>query len=168
MANSQIKPACLRGIGAIRFPTLCSAGAIVIGSILVGVAGLMTATPALAEVAVLQGLDKVTARISTLDAPIGEAVQFGSLEITAESCQKAPPEETPESAAFLEIVDVRPDSESVQLFNGWMYASSPAVSAMEHPVYDVWVIDCKSDEDIAAEEARKAEEAAQGETEAAE
>ena len=57
----------------------------------------------------------------------------------------APPEEPPESAVFVEIVDVRPDSPSVPLFTGWMFASSPAVSALEHPVYDVWVIDCKPD-----------------------
>jgi len=127
-----------------------------------------TAAPAAAEVAVLQGLDKVTARISTFDAPAGEPVQFGSLEITARSCQKTPPEEPPESAAFLEIVDVRPDSESVALFSGWMYASSPAVSAMEHPVYDVWVVDCKSDEQYRAEQAKKAEQAAEGEAKPAE
>ena len=105
--------------------------------------GLAWPATAAAEVAVLQGLDKITARISTFEAPAGEVVHFGSLEIVAQSCQKTPPEEPPESAAFLEIVDVRPDSESVALFSGWMYASSPAVSALEHPVYDVWVVDCK-------------------------
>lgn len=99
-----------------------------------------------AESAVLQGLDKITARISTFEAPVGQPARFGSLEITVRRCQKAPPEEPPESAAFLEIVDVRPDSPEVLLFSGWMFASSPAVSALEHPVYDVWVIDCTSDE----------------------
>ena len=92
--------------------------------------------------AVMQGLDKITARISTFHAPLGELVRFGSLEIVARTCYKTPPEEPPESTAFLEIVDVRPDAPSVALFSGWMFASSPAVSALEHPVYDVWVIDC--------------------------
>ena len=96
-----------------------------------------------AEVAVLQGLDKITARISTFEVPVGEAARFGSLEIVVRRCRKTPPEEPPESTAFLEIVDVRPDSPAVRLFTGWMFASSPAVSALEHPVYDVWVIDCK-------------------------
>ena len=96
------------------------------------------------EVAVLQGLDKITARISTFDAPIEAIARFGSLQITARTCHKRPPEEPPESAAFLEIVDVRPDSAAVEVFTGWMFASSPALSAMEHPVYDVWVIDCKN------------------------
>ena len=93
--------------------------------------------------AILQGLDKTTARVSTIEAPLDEPARFGTLEIVARACHKKPPTETPESAAFLEIVDVRPDSPSVQVFTGWMFASSPAVSAMEHPVYDVWVTDCR-------------------------
>ena len=105
------------------------------------------AGPVWAETAVLQGLDKITARISTFEAPVNVAARFGSLEIVARRCLKTPPEEPPESAAFLEIVDVRPDSPSVPLFTGWMFASSPAVSALEHPVYDVWVVDCKAGAD---------------------
>ncbi len=98
-----------------------------------------------AETAVLQGLDKITARISTFEVPVNQTAEFGSLEITVRRCDKTPPEEPPESAAFMEIVDARPDSPSVLLFSGWMFASSPAVSALEHPVYDIWVIDCKPD-----------------------
>lgn len=108
---------------------------------------------AAAETAVLQGLDKTTARISTFEAQVDQSVRFGSLEVVARRCYKTPPEEPPESAAFLEIVDQRPDAEAVQVFSGWMFASSPAISAMEHPVYDVWVIDCK-------QPASEAEEAA--------
>jgi hypothetical protein len=105
--------------------------------------GVLLAREAAAEVAVLQGLDKTTARISTFEAPVDQAVRFGSLEVMARRCHKTPPEEPPESAAFLEIVDQRPDTDAVTVFTGWMFASSPALSAMEHPVYDVWVIDCK-------------------------
>ncbi len=94
--------------------------------------------------AVLQGLDKVTARISTIEAPVGREVRFGTLRILVRSCQKRPPEEPPESAAFLEIEDVRPGEDPVRLFAGWMFASSPALHALEHPVYDVWVKDCRS------------------------
>ncbi len=115
---------------------------------LVGAVALAAgAVPALGQqnvAAVLQGLDKTTARVSTIDAPIGGITRFGTLEIVARACHKKPPTETPESAAFLEIVDVRPDSPSIEVFSGWMFASSPAVSAMEHPVYDVWVIDCRA------------------------
>jgi len=93
--------------------------------------------------AVLQGLDKTTARVSTVEAPVGGIARFGTLEIVARACHKKPPTEPPESAAFLEITDVRPDSPAVRVFSGWMFASSPALSALEHPVYDVWVVDCR-------------------------
>ncbi|MFQ5466713.1 MAG: DUF2155 domain-containing protein [Kiloniellaceae bacterium] len=102
------------------------------------------ASPGAPAAAVLQGLDKTTARVSTFEAPIGGVARFGTLAIAARACEKKPPTEPPESAAFLEIVDVRPDSPAVKVFEGWMFASSPAVSAMEHPVYDVWVIDCRA------------------------
>ncbi len=96
--------------------------------------------------AVLQGLNKITARVSEIEAPIDEVVRFGTLEITARTCYKAPPEEPPESASFLEIVDVKPGEAQVDLFSGWMFASSPALSALEHPVYDIWVLDCREAE----------------------
>ena len=111
-------------------------------------AGLLPGV-ARAETAVLQGLDKITARISTFEAAVNQSAQFGSLEITVRRCDKTPPEEPPESAAFMEVVDNRPDSPSVVLFSGWMFASSPAVSALEHPVYDVWVIDCIAEQTAA-------------------
>lgn len=96
------------------------------------------------QLVVLQGLDKVTARISTFEAPVDQPVRFGVLEITARSCDRTPPEEPPESAAFLEIREVRRDEGlSIDLFSGWMFASSPALSALEHPIYDVWVLECK-------------------------
>ena len=90
----------------------------------------------------LQGLDKVTARVTTIEAQLNQPVRFGTLEIVARRCFKRPPEESPESAAFLEIREVREGEPPQQLFVGWMFASSPALSALEHPVYDVWVKDC--------------------------
>ena len=92
--------------------------------------------------AILQGLDKVTARVSKIEAPLHRLVRFGTLEVIVRACQKTPPEEPPESAAFLEIRDAKPGEATVALFTGWMFASSPALSALEHPVYDVWVLDC--------------------------
>lgn len=94
--------------------------------------------------AVLQGLDKVTARVSTIEAPVGDTVIFGALEIIVRTCDKRPPEDPPESAAFIDIWEVQQGEPAVSLFRGWMFASSPALSAMEHPVYDVWVLDCKN------------------------
>jgi hypothetical protein len=93
--------------------------------------------------AVLQGLDKITARISKLEAPVGKSVRFGTLTINVRACRKRPPEEPPESAAFLQIDERRPgDAQTQRIFSGWMFASSPALAALEHPVYDVGVLDC--------------------------
>lgn len=94
------------------------------------------------NVAVLQGLDKVTARISEFRADIGESVTFGTLEITARACVKKPPDEPPESSVFLEIREKQKGEQVKLLFSGWMFASTPGLSALQHPVYDVWVLDC--------------------------
>jgi hypothetical protein len=111
---------------------------------------LALAASARAEtVAVLQGLDKTTARISKFEAPVGKSVRFGTLVITVRDCVKHPPEEEPESAAFLQIDEVRQGDPttvvSERVFSGWMFASSPALSALENPIYDIGVLDCKSD-----------------------
>jgi len=94
------------------------------------------------DAVILHGFDKITARVSELRIPLNENYRFGSLEIVARYCRKRPPEETPEVTAFLEISDVQPGKEPQRLFTGWMFASSPALSALEHPVYDVWVTSC--------------------------
>ena len=77
-------------------------------------------------------------------ARVGETVRFGTLEIIARACDKRPPEEPPESAAFLDVWELRRGEPPTSVFRGWMYASSPALSALEHPVYDVWVLDCRN------------------------
>ena len=104
------------------------------------VAGPAAAIPM--DTVLLQGLDKITARVSQIKVPVGGTVTFGALQITARACDKHPPEEAPEAAAFLEVVEVKPDEKPVQRFSGWMFASSPALSALEHPVYDLIVLDC--------------------------
>jgi hypothetical protein len=96
------------------------------------------------QTAVLQGLDKVTARVTTLRTSIGGTVRFGTLEVIVRHCDKRPPEETPESAAFLDIWEVRPGEAPLDLFRGWMFASSPGLNALEHPVYDIWLLDCEN------------------------
>ena len=93
--------------------------------------------------AVLQGLDKITARVSSFSVDVGETAHFGTLLITLRACREAPPIDPPEAAAFLEVKEVRPDEQPEALFSGWMFASSPALSALEHPVYDVWVTACR-------------------------
>lgn len=107
-------------------------------------AGPVAAASGDMSVAVLQGLDKITARITKIEAPLGTPVMFGTLEIVARRCVSRPPEEPPESTAFIEITERQPGEEAKALFAGWMFASSPAVSSMQHPVYDVWVVSCKN------------------------
>lgn len=92
--------------------------------------------------AVLRTLDKVTARVSTVYAPVGGTIHFGSLAVTIDVCDKRPPEEPPESAAFVQIVENRAGQEPIDVFRGWMFASSPGLSPLQHPVYDLWVLDC--------------------------
>ncbi len=94
------------------------------------------------DTAVLQALDKVTARVSTFDAQVNEIVRFGALAIRVRHCDRTPPEERPESTAFVEIDELKPGEEASVLFTGWVFASSPAVHAVEHPVYDVWLLEC--------------------------
>jgi hypothetical protein len=98
---------------------------------------------------VLRGLDKVTARTRDFEIAIGESLDFGALTVSVQYCRKRPPEETPETYAFLEIIDRRTDGFGVDtdgetVFSGWMFASRPAQNPLEHPVYDVWVLDCRA------------------------
>lgn len=94
---------------------------------------------------VLRGLDKITGRLSTMTVNVGEKTTFGALDIYARVCYAHPPEETPENAAFLDIVEKKEEGQ-LKLFSGWMFSSSPALSAMDHAVYDVWVIKCQGDQ----------------------
>ncbi len=119
----------------------------------------MLAVPAWADVdlprdiARLQGLDKQTARVSTFDVVVGETIAFGSLMITPRACYEAPPTESPESAVYLEIDDLPPQRRREEAFRGWMFASSPALSALEHVRFDVWVLDCLERVEVAPETA---------------
>ncbi len=111
--------------------------------VLVGSAASAADDMTLEPTAVMQGLDKITARVSRFEAPVGRPVTFGSLVIVVRDCQKSAPEERPENAAFVEIGEIHPGEGKVQLFSGWMFSSSPARSALDHPVYDVNLLECK-------------------------
>ena len=95
----------------------------------------------------LQALDKITARISTLDAAVGTPFRYGSLQIVIHACTYRPPTMAPEHAALMEIrnIDHLGQVADEPMFKGWMFASSPALNALEHPVYDVSVLACKKD-----------------------
>lgn len=94
--------------------------------------------------AAVQGLNKITARVSSFDILKDEIKIFGNLEVKLLKCWKSPPEEKPESKALLKIWEQIPGEEKKEIFFGWMFASSPTVSALEHPVYDITVIECKN------------------------
>ncbi|MGB8843857.1 MAG: DUF2155 domain-containing protein [Aliidongia sp.] len=99
--------------------------------------------PEIISGAELQALDKISARVTKFSVPFGQAVNFGTLSISVKDCRRTPPEEEPETAAFLDIEEYRPGGATPQkLFHGWMFASSPALNPLEHPVYDLWVLDC--------------------------
>lgn len=93
--------------------------------------------------ATLRALDKITAKTIDIDIGVDGVASFERLDITLRTCNKRPPEEPPEVTAFLEINENSLTGEKTRVFMGWMFASSPGLNALEHPVYDVWVIDCK-------------------------
>ena len=94
--------------------------------------------------AVFSGLDKITGRIISFDVAINETVQFGALQVTPRVCYTRPPTETPNTDAFIEVDEITLQGEIRRLFTGWMFAASPGLHAIEHPIYDVWLADCKN------------------------
>lgn len=104
-------------------------------------------------IARLQSIDKVTARTLTFEVNVGSTVKFGSLYIKLQACRKAPDIEEPESAAFMQIWEVSDEDTEREkanwVYSGWMFASSPGLAAMDHPIYDVWVLECKDAEKAA-------------------
>ena len=93
--------------------------------------------------AVFSGLDKITGRIISFDVAINETVQFGALQVTPRVCYTRPPTETANTDSFLEVDEITLQGEIKRLFTGWMFAASPGLNAIEHPIYDVWLSDCK-------------------------
>ena len=95
------------------------------------------------QVAVFAALDKVTARISKLPVPLNETQVFGSLKVTPRVCYSRPPDEQPKTTTFVEVEEVMLDGQQKRLFSGWMFADSPGLNAVEHPVFDVWLTGCE-------------------------
>jgi hypothetical protein len=93
--------------------------------------------------AVFSGLDKITGRIITFDVAINETVRFGALEVTPRACYTRPPTENSQTDGFVEVDELTLQGELRRIFSGWMFAASPGLNAVEHPIYDVWLADCK-------------------------
>ncbi|SFI93095.1 hypothetical protein SAMN04515648_2014 [Phyllobacterium sp. CL33Tsu] len=101
-------------------------------------------------IAVFSGLDKITGRITTFDVYIGETVQFGALQLTPRVCYTRPDTEAPKTDTFVEVDEITLDRKIRRIFSGWMFADSPGLNAVEHPVYDVWLKSCKQKSDVPA------------------
>ena len=94
------------------------------------------------NMAELQAMDKITGRVSIIDVPVGGQITFGSFSIVVRSCKTKTEEEVPENFAFIDVTDKSFNNEEYNIFKGWMLSSSPAVNAVEHPIYDVWLLKC--------------------------
>ena len=101
------------------------------------------------RVAEFSGIDKITGRIITFDVYIDETVQFGALQVTPRVCYSRPVTETPKTTSFLEVDEITLDRKIRRIFTGWMFADSPGLNAIEHPVYDIWLKDCKMESEVA-------------------
>ncbi|MBK1866125.1 DUF2155 domain-containing protein [Aestuariivirga sp. YIM B02566] len=109
---------------------------------------LVLAAPANAErisnpIAVFAGLDKITGLTTTFEAKIGEEKRFGGLYVKADACYTRDITEEPKTTSFVEVEEIEPDDSRKKIFSGWMFAESPGLSAVEHPIYDVWLTGCR-------------------------
>lgn len=102
------------------------------------------------QLAVFNGLDKITGRIVSFEVAINETVQFGSLQLTPRACYTRPPTEAPNTTAFIEVDEISAESGAERLFTGWVFAASPGLHGIEHPVYDIWLTDCQGGTAVAA------------------
>ena len=100
------------------------------------------------KVAEFSGLDKITGRITSFDVYVDETVQFGALQVTPRVCYTSPPNVPPRTDGFIEVDEITLDREIRRIFTGWMFADSPGLNAVEHPVYDVWLTGCKTDSTV--------------------
>ncbi len=102
------------------------------------------------DVAVLQWLDKVTARLNTVAVPVGTSRRIETLTVKVYGCRRRPPRYPPESAAFIKVWEDLPQRQPEEIFSGWMFASSPSLNPLEHPTFDVWLIKCVRDNEVDA------------------
>ncbi len=102
------------------------------------------------KVAVFSGIDKITGRIITFDVFIDETVQFGALQVTPRVCYSRTPSDAQKTTSFIEVDEITLERKIRRIFTGWMFADSPGLNAVEHPVYDVWLVHCQMDSSAAS------------------
>jgi hypothetical protein len=139
---------------AKRFLTTCLTLVPLLGLAFFGLAGSGRAQPIANPVATFAGLDKITGRITRFDVYIDETVLFGALEITPRACYNRPSTEAQRVSAFLEVDQRSLTGVSKRIFTGWMFADSPALNAVDHAIYDVWLIECRTSTDVPPPDAR--------------
>jgi hypothetical protein len=130
----------------------CGASAALAAFVLAGSAHAERITNAVAEFA---GIDKITGRIINFDVYIDETVQFGALQVTPRVCYSRSKDEEPKTDSFVEVDEITLDRKIRRIFTGWMFAESPGLNAVEHPVYDVWLKSCKEKSDVPAPDEAK-------------
>ena len=128
------------------------AGAGISATLALGYTGTAHAERIKNPVAEFAGIDKITGRIITFDAYVGETVQFGALQVTPRVCYSAPDTEEPKTDSFVEVDEITLDRKIRRIFTGWMFAESPGLNAVEHPIYDVWLTDCKEPQATVAQQ----------------
>lgn len=133
-----------------KLKALANAGmiALVLGTGL-GFGGEAEAEKIANNVTVFSGLDKITGRIIQFDVYVDETVQFGALQVTPRTCYTRPPTEPQQTTGFIEVDEITLERKVRRIFTGWMFASSPGLNAVEHGVYDVWLVGCKQSSDVA-------------------
>ncbi|MBA1157093.1 DUF2155 domain-containing protein [Microvirga mediterraneensis] len=124
----------------------------------IGAAGAAQADRIKNPTAVFSGLDKITGRIVSFEVGIDETVQFGALQMTPRVCFTKPPTETPNTTSFIEVDEPGPEGQNKRVFSGWLFAASPGLHGLEHPVYDIWLVDCKGGTEVIAEPKEMPEE----------
>lgn len=131
---------------------LLVAGLAVSGLSIAGLGGLSEARAERIanKVAEFSGLDKITGRITTFDVYINETVQFGALQVTPKVCYSRSESEAPRTDSFVQVDEITLDRKIRRIFSGWMFADSPGLNAVDHPVYDIWLKNCKQTSDIPA------------------
>ena len=125
--------------------------AALVAAAVIGGAGAAQADRIKNPTAVFSGLDKITGRIVSFELAVDETVQFGALQMTARVCFTKPPTENPNTTSFVEVEEAGADGKNRRVFSGWMFASSPGLHGLEHPVYDIWLVDCKGGTEVIPE-----------------
>lgn len=140
-----------------NFPLLCLSRLVRVGfvAVLFGLSSISAYGATIANpIATFAGLDKITGRLTKFDVYIDETVQFGALQLTPRACYSRPPTEAQRVSVFVEVDQVSLKGTTTRIFTGWMFADSPALNAIDHAVYDLWLVACAQTSDVRPPESR--------------